>query len=122
MCEQKGFLQPFDTTGKNTAEQGVLVRHLVLPGQLENTFGILRKLRREFGRMLPLSVMSQFRPTPSSQRKNLFMRCINRQEYEDVVELLHELDFRQVFLQPDFGETGFTPDFNKQNPFPGNRE
>lgn len=119
MCEQKGFLQPFDNTGNTTAETGVLVRHLVLPGQLENTFGILRKLRREFGRMLPLSVMSQFRPTPRCKKNNLFTRCITRQEYEAVLELLHELDFRQVFLQPDFGDPGFSPEFNNQNPFPG---
>ena len=61
MVELKGFLKPWDDTGMITAESGVLVRHLVLPGQVANSIGVLKILHSEFGSSLPLSVMSQFR-------------------------------------------------------------
>ncbi len=62
MVKQKGFLEPWDPTGGSPARRGVLVRHLLLPGQVENSLKVLKLLRKEFGPGLPLSVMSQFRP------------------------------------------------------------
>lgn len=120
MISAKGFLTPFDESGEAVAQAGVLVRHLVLPGQVDNSLAVLRLLRQEFGRMLPVSIMSQYRPMPACRGRGEFSRAITAREYREVCELIGELDFRQVYCQPDFTETGFVPDFARSDPFPGN--
>ncbi len=121
MVELRGFLEPFDVSGARTAERGVLVRHLVLPGQVDNSIAVLKLLRQHFGRMLPLSVMSQYRPTPECQRRGFLDRPVTAAEYRQVCEAAEELGFQQVFLQPHFDDTGYSPDFrDPSNPFPGN--
>ncbi len=123
MIRLKGFLTPFDPSGQEPARSGVLVRHLVLPGETRNSIELLKLLRQEFGRMLPLSIMSQFRPTPECDRRRQFTRTVSATEYDAVCNTVMELDFQQVFLQPQLHDSGFTPDFSHvDNPFPGNRK
>jgi putative pyruvate formate lyase activating enzyme len=121
MVEAKGFLTPWDASGAGPAKQGVLVRHLVLPGHVENSLAALRLLRTEFGRMLPLSVMSQFRPTPACAQRGLLDRSLQEEEYRRVCDLVLALDFQSVYIQPSLHDTGFLPDFTREQPFAGNR-
>lgn len=120
MIVQRGFLEPFDPSGQKTAKAGVLVRHLVLPGHVDNSIRLLEILRREFGRMLPLSIMSQFQPMPECRRRELFTRGVTAKEYEEVCRAVRYLGFRQVLLQPSFRDSGYVPDFNRRKPFAGN--
>ena len=122
MVALKGFLAPWDPTGRRTAEQGVLVRHLVLPGEVDNSLAVLRLLHRELGRYLPLSVMSQFQPVPDCRKKQRFTTYLSSADYHPVCDLVHELGFVNVFLQPEFGDERFMPDFNRDTPFEGNRD
>ncbi len=63
MARQKGFL---DTCGSEevpaVASKGLLVRHLILPGFVENSIEALTTLFIEFGPRLPISLMSQYHP------------------------------------------------------------
>jgi putative pyruvate formate lyase activating enzyme len=123
MVRLKGFLEPWDVTGQQTAKQGVLVRHLVLPGHVENSLKILKLLHEEFGPGLPLSVMSQFRPVAECFRKKKLDRPLQAEEYDQVLEIVEKLGFEKVYTQELKEETAFMPDFNDpQNPFPGNRK
>ena len=118
MVELKGFLEPFDETGTNPAKTGVLVRHLVLPGHVENSLSLLRTLRHEFGRMLPLSVMSQYHPVPQcTEHSAEFNRRLSADEYARVCDEVDRLDFQQVFVQEHFGDSRFLPDFKNDEPF-----
>ncbi len=121
MVEMKGFLTPWDPTGRETARQGVLVRHLILPGHMDNTERVLRLLRKEFGRLLPLSVMSQFHPVPACRRHRDLTRRITREEHERAQDLVAELEFKHVFVQPCLPGVEFLPDFEKEEPFEGNK-
>jgi len=121
MVNEKGFLKPFDTAGQETARQGVLVRHLVLPKQVENSLEVLRLLHREFGPELPLSVMSQYQPVPACMRLNQLTDPLSKSEYTQVCNLVEELGFENAFIQPEFGDKAFFPDFSKDAPFAGNR-
>ena len=121
MVKAKGFLEPWDPTGNRPARTGVLVRHLVLPGEVENTLAVLRRLRHEFGRMLPLSVMSQFRPMPACRSRGLLERPVTAAEYGQVTAAIRELDFQQVYIQPHHGDDNYLPDFTRDEPFRGNR-
>jgi putative pyruvate formate lyase activating enzyme len=118
MVEIKGFLEPFDPAGASPAKTGVLVRHLVLPGHVENSLVLLRTLRHEFGCMLPLSIMSQYHPVPGcSEHGAEFSRRLRADEYSRVQEEVENLGFRQVFVQEHFGDSGYLPDFEEENPF-----
>ncbi|MDD5227092.1 MAG: radical SAM protein [Candidatus Omnitrophica bacterium] len=123
MVKSKGFLAPWDTTGVRTARRGVLVRHLVLPGHVENSLKVLRLLHKEFGPGLPLSVMSQFRPVPGCFQRKKFERVLNAGEYDQVLDLVEKLGFEKVYTQDLREETAFLPDFkDPEDPFPGHRK
>lgn len=120
MVEWRGFLEPWDPSGAQPAERGVLVRHLVLPGQVANSLGVLELLRREFGRHLPLSLMSQFHPTPRCAAAGLLGRRVSAEEYAEVVDRAGELGFDQVLIQESPDGQAFFPDFRRRRPFAGN--
>ena len=122
MVEVKGFLEPWDPTGRQPAQRGVLVRHLILPGHVENSLEVLRLLRTEFGKWLPLSVMSQFRPVPECFGRKQLCRGIHREEYEQVRDLVYELGFQNVYLQEIPETADFLPDFSLKEPFEGNKK
>lgn len=122
MVELKGFLHPWDPQGRDTARTGVLVRHLILPGYVENTLQVLRWLRHEFGPRIPLSVMSQFHPVPACRARKQLTRRISREEHERVLDEIARLDFQHVFIQPYLPGIEFLPDFERDEPFEGNRK
>ncbi|OGV45395.1 MAG: hypothetical protein A2X46_00725 [Lentisphaerae bacterium GWF2_57_35] len=121
MIELNGFLTPWDPTGQETARHGVLVRHLVLPGCVENSLNVLRQLAAEFGRKLPLSIMSQFEPIPNCETCRLFTTRVAAADYRRVCDEVESLGFENVYIQPDLGDMDFMPDFNRDEPFDGNK-
>lgn len=120
MVAARGFLFPFDPTGREPAREGVLVRHLVLPGRVENSRRALRRLRDEFGPRLPISVMSQYRPTPRCRGRGDFARPLTPEEYAAIRADVEALEFENVFLQEWEREGLFFPDFAADRPFRGN--
>lgn len=122
MVKAKGFLEPWDPTGDVPAKRGVLVRHLVLPGYVENSLKVLDLLHQEFGPGIPLSVMSQFQPIPECYRRHELDRVLTAGEYEQVLELVVKLGFERVYTQELVEKTAFLPNFyDSENPFPGNQ-
>lgn len=122
MVAAKGFLQPWDPDHGVLARRGVLVRHLVLPGYVENSLAVLKLLREEFGALLPLSVMSQFTPVETCMQRGHLDRPVSREEYRRVCDAVEELGFRHVFIQPQSGDPDFLPDFRREEPFVGNEK
>lgn len=120
MVEARGFLDPWDPSGAEPARRGVLVRHLVMPGEVENSLSALRLLRREFGRLLPLAVMSQFRPVPACDVRGRLTRGVTAAEYDRVRALVDECGFEHVFIQELRHDASFFPDFRRAQPFSGN--
>jgi putative pyruvate formate lyase activating enzyme len=120
MVAEKGFLEPFDPSGIELAKRGVLVRHLVLPGHLENTRQVLDLLREEFGRWIPLSLMSQYTPIPASQSRPPFDRMLTPDEYQAAVDHARMLEFENLLIQPLEPTDDFLPDFERDHPFRGN--
>ncbi|HNX68087.1 MAG TPA: radical SAM protein [Candidatus Omnitrophota bacterium] len=123
MVKEKGFLEPWDPSGDRPAKRGVLVRHLVLPGHVENSLKVLKILHREFGPGIPVSVMSQFQPMPECCKRNELHRMLHAKEYEQVLALVIKLGFERVYTQELVEKTAFLPNFNDpDDPFPGNKD
>ncbi len=122
MIRQKGFLDSC-LTGAETAKRGVLVRHLIIPGHTENSINALTSLFVEFGRNLPVSLMSQYYPVRHHNDKNL-NRLLSEEEFNYVYSHARNLGFENLFVQFLENDTGhnprvspFLPDFRQKNPF-----
>ena len=120
MVAEKGFLEPFDPSGQHPAKRGVLVRHLVLPGLVDNTLRVLNLLRAEFGRWLPISLMSQYKPTPAARQHPDFDRHLSCEEYQTALAHAQALGFENLLVQPLATTDDFVPDFQRPKPFRGN--
>jgi putative pyruvate formate lyase activating enzyme len=117
--EEMFFQQPdlvLDEDG--LAVRGTIIRHLVLPGQVENSIAVFEWLAEAFPRSLALSLMSQYRPC--FQAPADLQRPVTSAEYSAVLARARELGFENVFVQPDlFGpEEHLNPNFDLDEPFP----
>ena len=123
MVRQKGFLDVFLAGDPDQiARQGVLVRHLILPGQVQNSIDALSMLFLEFGKDLPLSVMSQYHPVDPCRIPG-FERRITEDEFQQVYEHALSLGFHHLFVQYPERQNAppeFLPDFSQERPFKGN--
>ena len=122
MLRQKGFIDSV-LTGKAIAKRGVLVRHLILPGCVENSINALTSLFVEFGRDLPISIMSQYHPV-LGQAYDFLNRFISEDEFEQVYSHARELGFVHMFVQfpvrdreSSRSSSSFLPDFRDTEPF-----
>ena len=122
MVLQKGFLDAC-LTGSGMAKSGVLVRHLILPGKVENSINALTTLFVEFGKALPLSLMSQYHPAAYQKDEDL-NRFVSEEEFDRVYSHAIELGFEHLFVQFPDKDTGlraqrssFFPDFRQPDPF-----
>jgi putative pyruvate formate lyase activating enzyme len=90
--------------------QGVIIRHLVLPGYLDNSKGALDLLTSRLGKDLTISLMSQFTPMPSCKEPNRRLKPI---EYKIVVNHALKLGLKNIFTQEiSSAEEEYIPDFN----------
>ncbi len=118
MIKQKGFLD----INSNIAKKGVIVRHLILPGYINNSIDALSMLYLEFGKELPLSLMSQYKPVLKQKEASL-NRHLEKEEFFKVYRHMLDLGFKNVFVQfPEETEkeSAFVPDFTSPQPFRGN--
>lgn len=99
---------------KGILQSGVLIRHLVLPGELENTRRCLEWIARTFkpGDVL-VSLMSQY--TPQNESEGALSRPVSAKEYEKALDWLEEFGIEDGFTQePDSASSGYTPVFDLQ--------
>ena len=99
----------FDADGM--IKNGVIVRHLVLPGHTDDSKKIIRYLHDTYGDSIYLSIMNQFTPSPDLPFHEL-TRPLSEEEYNDVVDFAVSIGVKNAFIQE--GETAkesFIPDF-----------
>jgi len=115
MYYQKGSTLQFDDDGR--AENGILVRHLVLPGHADESKSVLRILTDEISTGINISLMSQYHPTLFVKDHRDLNRVLYRSEYESVVKVMEDLGFRNGWLQDMDSYQNYRPDFSKEHPF-----
>jgi putative pyruvate formate lyase activating enzyme len=99
-------------------KRGMIVRHLVMPGELEASREVLEWFARNLKDKAMLSVMVQY--TPVSDEEIAGMDYImSEEEYNRLLEWVDELGIEEGFLQaPEAADKEWIPDFNRANPFP----
>lgn len=101
----------FDERG--IMQKGVIVRHLALPGYLEDSKRIIKYLYETYGNRIYISIMNQYTPIIMSDVYPELNRRITEEEYKELVDYAVELGVENGFIQE--GETAlesFIPEFN----------
>ena len=97
---------------------GVIVRHLVMPGCLDNTVKVLDWLKEHADGKACISLMSQYTPVvKNGTQQNFPDRFINRDEFEYIKQLIHDYDFDYLFYQELENDDSWLPDFSRVQPF-----
>jgi putative pyruvate formate lyase activating enzyme len=115
MYYQKGSV--LRTDEKGIAENGMIIRHLVLPGHAQESKSVLSTLAEELSTGIHLSLMSQYHPTPHVRNHPVLNRALYKSEYEAVVEEMDKLGFRNGWVQDMDSFQNYQPDFRKEHPF-----
>jgi putative pyruvate formate lyase activating enzyme len=105
---------------KGIAQRGIIVRHLVLPGRIENSKEVFRLIKKEISSSISISLMSQYTPIAGVRNHPLLGRRITREEYNEVLDYALHLGFENIFVQ-EVNSFDLTPDFNSENPFDDSR-
>ena len=93
--------------------KGVIVRHLVLPGRVEESKRALAVLNERFGDNARLSIMSQYTPLASGLERYGLAGRVTEEEYEEVLDYADSLGIEDYFWQQgDAAQESFVPDFN----------
>lgn len=92
--------------------RGVIVRHMVMPGGVDDSKKIIRYLYEKYHDDIVISIMNQYTPVRVSKYSELNCK-VNGQEYDEVVDFAYDLGVRNAFIQEgDSQEISFIPDFD----------
>ncbi len=93
--------------------KGIIVRHLVLPGQIRDTKKLLHYLHDTYGSDIYVSVMRQYTPLPQVAHIPELNRRVTAEEYDRVVNYCLRLGMEHVYIQESgVAEESFIPPFD----------
>lgn len=102
-----------DTSG--LMKRGVIVRHLVLPGQTRDSKKILRYLHEAYGNDIYVSIMNQFTPLVQVAEIPELNRCVTVEEYERILDFADKIGIEQGFQQEGgTASESFIPEFDNE--------
>ena len=92
--------------------KGVIIRHLMLPGETDNTLDIIDWVKDNFDNKVVFSLMSQFTPNPNCSYENL-KNPVSQEEYNKAVDYMYLVGLENGYVQ-DFSsaKSEYTPPFD----------
>lgn len=94
---------------------GVIVRHMVLPGHVNDAKAVLKYLYDTYKEDVYISIMNQYTPSKDIEDYPEISRRVTRREYERVVDYAIELGIQNAFIQEgDTAKESFIPDFDEE--------
>jgi putative pyruvate formate lyase activating enzyme len=81
------------------AKRGIIIRHLVLPGNIENTKNVLDFIAKELSRDTFVSLMAQYHTANKAYKFKDLSRSLTEEEYKETVEHLEELGLENGWVQ-----------------------
>lgn len=94
--------------------RGLLVRHLLFPGEMASTLEFLEWYKKNLDAHAWLSLMVQFVPP----RENPGFKDVTEEEYDTLIAKLEELGIDNGYVQDLADNIPWIPDFTKDVPFP----
>lgn len=112
MVRQVG-LPKFDKNG--IMKKGVIVRHLLLPGLINDSKKILKYLYDTYKDSIYISIINQYTPLPHVKKYKELDRKITVKEYDELINYAIDLGITNGFIQEgETCKTSFIPEFNNE--------
>ena len=105
----------YTADGDGLLQSGVLIRHLVLPGSVGNSFGVIDTVRRLFPRegQVLFSLMSQYTPLAELPQFPALNRRLTAEEYDAAEQYLFDSGIEDGFVQDlDSAAADYIPAFD----------
>lgn len=107
------FLTAAQYDDKALLFKGTIVRHLLLPGCLEDSKAIIKYLHESFGDRIFISIMNQYTPLKHVANIPELNRKVSSEEYEELIDYAIALGVENGFIQEgDVATESFIPDFD----------
>ena len=90
----------FDENG--IMKKGVIIRHLVLPENVENSKKVLKWISDNIPKDFYVSIMAQYFPTYKAKEDKKYQeigRKLSKEEWREIEEFVEELEFENGFIQ-----------------------
>ena len=94
-------------------KKGTIVRHLSLPGYLEDSKDILDYLHENFKNDVYISIMNQYTPLITVEKYPEINRKVTKHEYDELISYALMMGIKNAYTQEDeTQEESFIPDFD----------
>lgn len=94
-------------------KSGVIVRHMMLPGHLQDSKRVLSYLRDTYGDTIVYSVMSQYTPVRMFPDMPELNRRVSHREYNALLDYSLSIGIEDGYMQEgEAAESSFIPSFN----------
>ena len=84
-------------------KKGLMIRHLVLPNNIENSKNILKWIKENLDNNIYVSIMAQYFPTYKAKETDDLNRKLTKKEYEEIENYLYDLNLENGYIQ-ELGE------------------
>ena len=84
---------------QGVARQGLIVRHLVLPGNIAGTEAVMKFLAEEISKDVSISLMSQYFPAYRAREFKEMNRRITTEEYEKAYQIMLKYGLENGWIQ-----------------------
>ena len=94
-------------------QKGMIIRHLILPNNIENTKKVIQEIKNNFPNEIFVSIMAQYFPTGEAKNIPELNRKLTLDEYNAIEEYILEQNIENGYMQ-DLGEheEEYVPEFN----------
>ena len=101
----------FDQNG--IIQTGVIIRHLVLPNNIQNSKKVLEWIKENLPEDIYVSIMAQYFPTYKAKEIEELNRKLTKEEWQELEDFVYELDIKNGFIQ-ELGEheEEYVPNWN----------
>ena len=84
-------------------QKGVIIRHLVLPNNIENSKKVLKWIKENLPEEIYISIMAQYFPTYKAKDNNELNRKLTKDEWSEIENYIEELNIKNGYVQ-ELGE------------------
>lgn len=84
-------------------QRGVMIRHLVLPNNIENSKNILKWIKENIDEKVYINIMAQYFPTYKAKEDKMLNRKLTKEEYDKIENYVYELGIENGYMQ-ELGE------------------
>lgn len=94
-------------------KRGIMIRHLVLPGHINESLRILEWIAENLPGNVPVSLMSQYVPCHLASEHTVLGRRLTRYEYDKVLNKYIKLGLKGFYQERGAASEEFIPDFSR---------